>query len=113
MKKTIFSVALLGFILSGCSVIGNKVISDNTLKEKAAFAIGTTAENVEISNRRPSEADAIKFDATFKGKRYQCYITTLMGAMSSDAICNTTDGSQLKSGNSAQCNALLKAAGRC
>lgn len=112
-KKTFYAICLSSItILSGCSVVGNKVISDNTLKEKAAFTLGTTTENIVLSNRRPSEADAIKFDVTAKGKQYQCYITTVMGAISSDAVCNEINSSSNKH-TKPVCNALLKKAGKC
>lgn len=110
MKKKIFLaigslVVLLG---SGCSTIGNMVTSDDSLQKKAAFALGTKPAAVTIKDRTTDGLDAIRFTAVTNNKEYQCYITTVAGAISSDAICKGTDGA-----SKPQCNALLKAAGKC
>ena len=97
-------------LLSGCGTIGNMVIQDSSLEQKAAFALNTTADKVKISNRSGSVDGTINFVATTKGKSHQCYITTVAGAVSSQAICS---GSNSVNSNQQQCNALLKAAGRC
>ncbi len=107
MKK-ILLIALCSTVLAGCGTVGNAVISDDTLKEKAAFALDTTADKVTISNRR-GDIDSVKFVATTHGRSHQCYITTVYGIISSDAICSGA-GSATGSTN---CNALSKAAGRC
>ncbi|MGP0838096.1 hypothetical protein [Serratia sp. CY85251] len=99
-------------VLSGCGTIDNAVRSDNSIKEKAAFALGTTAEKISISNRT-SELDSVKFNATTQGKVFQCYYSTAMG-VTSDVLCSPTDGSALpKAAGDSQCNALLKAAKKC
>ncbi|MEC5509952.1 hypothetical protein P9911_029565 [Klebsiella oxytoca] len=109
MKKGLLLLIVLS--LTGCGVIDNAVRSDNSIKEKAAFALGTTADKVTISNRT-SEIDSVKFNATTQGKTFQCYYST--AGISSDAICSPTDGSALSSAaGAASCNALLKAAGKC
>ncbi|MDK4680555.1 hypothetical protein [Kingella negevensis] len=95
-------------VLSACGTVGNAVISDDSLKEKAAFALDTTADKVTISNRK-GDIDSVKFVATARGRSHQCYITTVAGVLSSDAICSGA-GSATGSTN---CNALSKAAGRC
>lgn len=116
MKK-ILSTLMLCSVLTACGVVGNTVISDQSLKEKAAFALNTTADRVVISQRNPS-MDSISFVATVGGASHQCYITTVMGAISSDALCSgkgsakSDKASEVKSNNQ-QCNALLRAAGRC
>lgn len=107
MKKLAL-VALSALILSACGTVGNVVISDESLKEKAAFALDTTADKVTISNRR-GDIDSVKFVATTRGRSHQCYISTMAGVLSSDAICSGA-GSATGSTN---CNALSKAAGRC
>lgn len=91
------------FLLSGCGLIDNSIRGDGDLKEKAAFALGTTPDQITISNRK-AEIDSVKFNATTKGKVYQCYYTTV--GLSSDALCSATDGSKLPSGS--QCNDSLK-----
>lgn len=109
MKKFMALTALL--MLGACGTVGNVVISDASLQEKAAFALNTTPDKVKISNRRAT-LDSIKFVATKGGKSYQCYITTVAGVISSDALCSGA-GSAKETGGNGSCNALLKAAGRC
>ncbi|MFZ7199139.1 hypothetical protein [Avibacterium avium] len=103
MKKL---ATLITLFLTGCGVVGNQTISDETLKEKAAFALSTNANKVVISERKAG-IDDIRFIATVGKKKYQCYITTVV-VVSSDAVCSGTDGNK-----SSSCNALEKAAGRC
>ncbi|KAF7276673.1 hypothetical protein GWI33_009932, partial [Rhynchophorus ferrugineus] len=61
---------------------------DKTLEQKAAFALNTTSDKVKISDRQGSVDGTINFVATTGGKSYQCYITTVGGAISSQAICS-------------------------
>lgn len=109
MKK-IALIAFLGSFLGGCGTLGNMVMNDNSLATKAAFALNTTSDKVKISNRS-SNIDSINFVATTKGKSYQCYITTMGGVVSSDAVCSGANSVMKENGQ--QCNPLLKAAGRC
>ncbi|QTM23020.1 hypothetical protein [Neisseria sicca] len=111
MKYTLSLLMIL--TLSACGVVGNTTISDNSLKNKAAFALNVPAESISISNRH-GDIDSVKFVATTGDKSYSCYVTTVMGAVSSDALCsgsNVHGGKGSRGGSS--CNALLKAAGRC
>lgn len=108
MKKVI-GIGILAFALSGCGMIDNSVRSDESIKEKAAFALGTTADKITITNKR-SEMDSVKFNATFNKRIYQCYYTSTFG-FSSDALCSPTDGGAPS--KTAQCNDLLKASGKC
>lgn len=105
----IISIASLIFTLCGCGMIDNAVRSDDSIKEKAAFALGTTADKITISNKK-SELDSVKFNATVNKRIYQCYYSTTFG-ISSDALCSPTDGGTLP--KTTQCNDLLKAAGKC
>jgi len=107
-----FGAVLTAFLFNGCGWIGNAFMSDDTFAEKSAFALDTTSDKVQISNRKGGFFD-IDFTATTlegkKEKSHQCYVQTLygIGFLTSDAIC-----SGMKS-NSKNCNALLKAAGKC
>ena len=109
MKK-ILALVSISIALSACGTIDNNVRPEISIKEKAAFALGTSADKVTITNRR-SEIDSVKFNATVEGRVFQCYYTSVFGVLSSDALCSQTDGAALPS--SGTCNALLKAAGKC
>ena len=113
--KKILVAALTVSILGACSVVGNSVISDESLQNKAAEALGANGNQVSISNRKPDGVTSVSFTANSGGHQYQCYITTAMGAVSSDAICKQ-GGKPVKSAKplpANKCNALLEAAGRC
>lgn len=49
-----------------------------SIKEKAAFALGTSADKVIITNRR-SEIYSVKFNAAVVGRVFQCYYTSVFG----------------------------------
>mgnify|MGYP001744429454 CR=1 FL=1 len=68
---------LMALALSACGVVGNKTISDNSLKNKAAFALNVPVGSISISNRH-GDIDSVKFVATTGGKSYSCYVTTVM-----------------------------------
>lgn len=114
MKKVLLPV-LLASVLTACGSVGNVIISDQSLQEKAAFALNTTADKVTISQRNAG-LDNIRFVASVGKRHHQCYITTVAGVISSDAICSGA-GSVSKKGSKQKtktnCNALLKAANRC
>ena len=98
-------------LFAGCGTLGNMVIQDNSLQQRAAFALNTTADQLTISNRQGSIDGAVNFVATTKGKSYQCYITTVGGVVNSQAICSGANS--VKSNTGQSCNALLRAANRC
>lgn len=110
MRHKILISSLLTLVLTGCGIIDGAVRSDNSIKEKTAFALGTTADNVTISNIS-KDFDSVKFNATYKKKVYQCYYSTVL-VTTSDVLCSPTDGKSSLP-QTAQCNALTKAAGKC
>ena len=118
MKHTIFShvkmislVAVAVSALSACSSIDKATTSDQSLKEKAAFALGVSPATVSVSDLH-SNRTKISFHASTQGKMYSCYYTRGFGlAGESDAICASTDGSGKQMAG--ECNALTKAAGMC
>jgi len=110
---TACSVALT--VLSGCGIIEKQVASEESLQQKASFAIGTQPSNISITNVQ-SGLEKITFDAEANGSQYSCYYTTVI-AVKSDAICKKmgaqTDPKPTTEESQGECNALLKAAGRC
>lgn len=116
MRKIAIIITIL--CLNGCSTIGSSARSEDTIKEKAAFALGTTPDKVSVSNIT-NDMNSVRFNVTSQDRVFQCYYTTsfgIGGAFSSDAICSPTDGKPLPtkgSADSGSCNALLEAANKC
>src|SRR5690606_1562263 len=107
LTKLLFAAGMVA-ALTGCGTIGNAVISDDELARKAAFALNTTPDKVTISDRDPEAIGVtLNFVASTAGRRHQCYITTVMGAANSSAICSVAGSAP------ASCNDLQKAAGQC
>ncbi len=112
MKKiTIISLVSASIALSGCGQLlqhaTTGLISDATLQEKAAFALGVDDSKVTISDRTKGgvmSGGEVKFKATVGKKTYNCYVTSMMGS-TSDAICS--------GGGKKTCDALSKKAGKC
>ena len=102
-------VSALVCALAGCGTVGNAVTSDDELARKAAFALDTTPDQITISDRSAEVSGAINFVASLKGRKHQCYITSMMGAVNSSAICSGANSV----GSSGTCNDLQKAAGQC
>ena len=112
MKTTILA-SLLALTLTGCSALNNATVSEEKLKEKAAFVLNTDASAVKISNRS-NEGVEINFTATVGKRSHQCSVTnalTFFGSVTSGAVCNGGRESTGKSTGS--CNDLLRAAGQC
>ena len=123
-------------IIGGCAA----TINPEGVEQRTAQAIGRTADQFTISNRSEEAGGRINYTVqTRDGAAYQCYLysaTGLQRTMSfgqtphSDAICTLMVASPGKAapGKAAapaapahprggpavtECNALLKAAGRC
>jgi hypothetical protein len=87
MKRKQISAALLVFVMGGCASIST---TDDAVKTRAASALGVSASDVEISDRRNSGVRT-DFVAKANGKVYNCYVTgavSITGRTVSDAICN-------------------------
>lgn len=123
-------IAASAFALTGCGAIAQKMTSNEDLLDKAEFATGIEAKNLTvIPNSVHGELDAVHFKVkTNKGATYRCYFTSAI-AVTSDAVCTKIGAKEevkstknvnaknagKKSGKSqsSDCNALLRAAGRC
>ncbi len=119
LNKTVIQLLMAGAavsLLQGCGIVASKTVSDSSLQEKAAVTLNTTPEKVRIFDKR-GELDSVKFKAQSSKGVYNCYYTTLV-ALDSDTLCSGPvegSGKQTPSETAApaNCNALLKAAGRC
>lgn len=101
-------IALTTITLAGCATR----VEDDTIVSRTAFAIGLESDQFTITDRT---GDAGRIDykvVAHDGRRFNCYVTgggmMYAGVVTSDAIC-----SEQGSGTVTQCNALLKAAGKC
>lgn len=75
-------------LLAGCASFA---VTEESLVEKTAFALGLDAGDFTISDRQDSGVDTRYVATTKKGAVYRCYVTgsiTTMGRTVSDAICN-------------------------
>ncbi len=114
-------------LLAGCAA----TIEQDGLEQRTAQAIGRSVGQFTISDRSEEGAGRINYTASTRdGKTYSCYLygaTGFQRVMSfgqtphSDAICTPMAGGAGKRGQpapaakgaGAECNALLRAAGRC
>ena len=105
----------LAWSLSGCGMLSAQITSEDTILDKAETATGIAKTNLKIvPGSIESSLDAVNFKATdHNGNLYKCYFTSAI-AVTSDAICSklTKDGKEEPT-NKGNCNALLKAAGKC
>lgn len=124
--KAASGLAVCLALLGGCAA----TIDQSGLQQRTAQAIGRTAEQFTISERSEETGGRINYKVQTKdGAAYSCYMYSATGfqrAMSfgqtphSDAICTAMVGSQGNKSTpaparpaTAECNALLRAAGRC
>ena len=121
--RSIASAAAVLALLSGCAA----TIDQNGLEQRTAQAIGRTVGQFTISDRSEETGGRINYSVqTRDGAAYRCYLYGVTGfqkAMSfgqmphSDAICTAMVGSKgsapTPKAAGPECNALLRAAGRC
>jgi predicted nucleic acid-binding protein len=86
--KKILAISAISFAITGCGYIKNSYVNDETLINKAAFALGEEPKNIKIIEKSP-EIDSIRYTVKIKGKAKtkQCYFTTML-ALDSDAVCS-------------------------
>ena len=130
--RTFSPLAAALALLAGCAA----TINQDGLEQRTAQAIGRTVGQFTISDRSEETGGRINYTVTTRdGAAYRCYLygaTGFQRAMSfgqtphSDAICTAMAGGKSGSGNQGpaatgqsgrsgggDCNALLRAAGRC
>lgn len=122
-------------LLAGCA----STLDDSGLEQRTAQAIGRVAGQFTITDRQEETGGRVNYTVnTLDGVTYRCYVYGVTGfqkAMTfgqtphSDAICTAMAGGQRQRGGMApaaaaspqppgraatkECNALLRAAGRC
>ncbi len=112
MNKILFAVSTLAatLALTSCGHVSNAVLSDDVLLDKAEFATGIDRDKLTLESRSGS-IDSVEYTVRSGKTKYRCYFTSAV-AINSDAICQPINGNK-KSKKSGNCNALLRAAGRC
>lgn len=129
MAKKVLAVTLL-LVFSGCATTANNTSAQgsNQAEKKISMAIGREIGNFKITNSQVTEAPAgyngmqytVKTD---DGATYKCEILEPSGfgkfatwgmASGVDAMCTdfTKGSGDIGKTNSANCNALLRAAGK-
>ncbi|BDG70472.1 hypothetical protein [Roseomonas fluvialis] len=130
--RSIAPLAATLFLLAACAA----TISQDGLEQRTAQAIGRTVGQFSITDRSEEAGGRINYTVnTRDGAAYRCYLygaTGLQNAVTfgqtphSDAICTPMAGGPRASGSvgpaatgqrdrsaGGECNALLRAAGRC
>ena len=112
---TLTSALIAAASIAGCGMISEQVTSEDAMLDKAETATGIAKSNLKIvEGSVDSSLDAVRFNVTDQsGNLYKCYFTSAI-AVTSDALCTkiSKDG-KAEPANSGNCNALLKAAGKC
>lgn len=112
---TFTSVFILATSIAGCGMISEQVTSEDSMLDKAETATGIAKFNLKlVEGSVDSSLDAVNFKVTDQdGNLYKCYFTSAI-AVTSDALCTkiSKDG-KAEPANQGNCNALLKAAGKC
>jgi len=115
MNKILLAVSTLAvaMTLTSCGHVSNAVLSDEMLLEKAEFATGIDRDNLTLDSRSGS-LDSVEYTVkSNKGEKFRCYFTSAV-AITSDAICQEISANgKKKSRKGGNCNALLRAAGKC
>lgn len=120
MRKTLtlFGMLILFGSLYGCGHVSNTVLTDEVLLDKAEMVIGVRQSELTLIKREGS-IDSVEYSVETKdGDVYRCYFTSLV-AINSDAVCKQIGASKKVKHSAkpkereANCNALLRAAGKC
>lgn len=113
-------VAVAAALLAGCAA----TIDQGSLEQRTAQAVGRPVGQFSITDRQEETGGRINYTVQARdGAAYRCYLygaTGFQRAMSfgqtphSDAICTAMAGGKPAAAPSRpECNALLRAAGRC
>jgi hypothetical protein len=120
------SLVPLSFVMVACIGCASVAVNDDAIETNTARTLGLQKGQFTISDRVNEGVKSTYMARTKTGQTYNCYVTgsvSVFGRVVSDAICTEVKGG--KAGQQAtpatpataapktECNALLKAAGRC
>jgi uncharacterized protein YceK len=102
-------------VLSGCASVA---VTDDAIKTNTARAVSADPSTLVISERSDSGIQTNYKAITADGRAFNCYVTgmvSVVGRTVSDAICSPAAPITAVKPvpTTGQCNALLKAAGKC
>lgn len=109
-------LSLLIVSVAGCA---SMAVTDDAIRINTARALSADPATLAISERSDRGIQTNFKARTADGRAYDCYVTdmvSIVGRTVSDAICSpvASTSSMVKPSQAAvQCNALLKAAGKC
>jgi|GEM_PF-705779 len=83
---------LLLLLVTACSTVGQKTVPNSALARRAAFALNTGINEIDITNRYTDGMYRINFTAMSNEKYFQCHVGMSAGVLS-DAMCVGIDGS--------------------
>ena len=123
VSKSLFTLAVsfaAASVLGGCGFIKKPMTSEATLLDRAEMATGIDKSNLTVvPDSVKSEIDSVHYKIRSKnGDLYRCYFSSVI-VVDSDALCTKIGGtegtksSKNSTKGSKDCNALLKAAGKC
>lgn len=119
------AVAAAAVLMTGCASIA---VSGDAIEQNTARALGLAPGSFTVSNRADDGVKTTYNVETQAGRRYGCYVTgtvSMMGRVVSDAMCTEQAGGRAQAARAPaatpaaapapapECNALLRAAGRC
>jgi hypothetical protein len=104
--------------VAGCA---SAAVTGDAIERNTAFALGLDKADFTVSDRVDDGVKTSYTVNTKTGRRFSCYVTgtfSVTGRVVSDAICSemgkSSGGAGAGTGAGAvQCNALLRAAGKC
>jgi len=115
-RFTIIAAALVA-LSAGCASVA---VTDDAIEQRTSTALSLTPSSFKVSNRVNEGVKTTYQVTTSMGRQYSCYVTggvSVAGRMVSDAICTDMPGTVAAGAAPAapapNCNALLKAAGKC
>jgi len=85
-------IFLLLLLVTACSTVGQKTVPNSALARRAAFALNTGVNEVDITNRYTDGMYRINFTVMNDEKYFQCHVGMSAGVLS-DAMCVGLDGS--------------------
>ena len=113
----LFAIAITAYQLAACNtLVGSELHSNDSLRDEIAMSLGMNSSDVNIESRKNQGSNTYLTIKTAKGVRMACSLYgggALGFGVKTQPTCTKIDSDGVHSGATTNCNALLKAAGRC